>query len=79
MTMTSQSHMRREVLEIPQAVERLLTQGADAMKAAADALRARDPAFMVSVARGSSDHAATYFKYASELLAGIPVASVGPI
>ncbi|XDA97681.1 SIS domain-containing protein [Sulfitobacter sp. LCG007] len=76
--MTGQSHMRREVLEIPQAVERLLAQGSDAMKSAAAALRDRDPAFMVSVARGSSDHAATYFKYASELLAGIPVASVGP-
>jgi len=32
----------------------------------------------VSVARGSSDHVATYFKYASELLLGLPVASVGP-
>lgn len=76
--MSSQSHMRREVLEIPAAVDRLLTNGAQDMKAAARSLAARDPAFMVSVARGSSDHAATYFKYASELLVGIPVASVGP-
>jgi glucosamine--fructose-6-phosphate aminotransferase (isomerizing) len=30
------------------------------------------------VARGSSDHAATYLKYAVELAAGVPVASVGP-
>ncbi|MDW4498482.1 SIS domain-containing protein [Sulfitobacter sp. D35] len=76
--MSPQSHMRREVMEIPQAVERLLTQGAQDIQAAARALADRDPAFMVSVARGSSDHAATYFKYAAELLAGIPVASVGP-
>jgi glucosamine--fructose-6-phosphate aminotransferase (isomerizing) len=33
---------------------------------------------LVTIARGSSDHAATFIKYAVELLAGIPVASVGP-
>ena len=32
----------------------------------------------VSVARGSSDHAATYLKYVSELLMGKPIASIGP-
>ena len=41
-------------------------------------MRALDPPLVVTVARGSSDHAATYLKYAVELLAGIPVASVGP-
>src|SRR6185503_12400837 len=39
---------------------------------------AADPRLIVTVARGSSDHAATYLKYAVELLAGVPVASVGP-
>ncbi|MCU9850074.1 SIS domain-containing protein [Defluviimonas sp. WL0024] len=76
--MPSQTHMRREILEIPAAVETLLTEGQPGMKSAAAALADRDPAFMISVARGSSDHAATYFKYASELVAGVPVASVGP-
>ncbi|MFZ5962839.1 SIS domain-containing protein [Thalassococcus sp. BH17M4-6] len=76
--MSDQTHMRREILEIPSAVDNLLSQGADAIKAAAAALAKRDPLFMISVARGSSDHAATYFKYASELLTGVPVASVGP-
>lgn len=78
MSMQAQTHMRREILEIPEATETLLTNGAGAMKAAASALGACDPRFMITVARGSSDHAATYFKYSSELLAGIPVASVGP-
>jgi glucosamine--fructose-6-phosphate aminotransferase (isomerizing) len=41
-------------------------------------MRERDPRLLVTVARGSSDHAATYLKYAAELLAGVPVASVGP-
>ena len=40
--------------------------------------RACDPPLIATVARGSSDHAATYLKYAVELQAGIPVASVGP-
>ncbi len=73
-----QTQMRREVLEIPQAVARLLDNQRDAVRGAADALRARDPAFLISVARGSSDHVATYLKYASELLCGTPIASVGP-
>ncbi len=72
------SQMRREVEEIPAAVDRLLTQGAQEVAAAAQAVRALDPAFVVTVARGSSDHVCTYLKYASELLLGVPVASVGP-
>lgn len=75
---TAQTQMRREVLEIPVAVDRLLRQGGDDIRRAADAVRACDPGFMVSVARGSSDHVATYLKYASELLTGTPIASIGP-
>lgn len=76
--MQPDTHMRREVLDIPAVVDRLLTHGARDIKAAASALAERDPRFIVSVARGSSDHAATYFKYATELLTGLPVASIGP-
>ncbi|SDE23021.1 glucosamine--fructose-6-phosphate aminotransferase (isomerizing) [Paracoccus isoporae] len=74
----TQSHMAREVAEIPDAVARFLDQSRDAVGRAAEGLRARDPAVLTTVARGSSDHAATYLKYAIELQAGIPVASVGP-
>lgn len=72
------SHMAREVAEIPDAARRFLAQSADAVAGAAVAMRAADPGLIVTVARGSSDHAATYLKYAVELLAGVPVASVGP-
>lgn len=75
---TKQTQMRREVLEIPIAVDRLLQHGGDDVSRAADAIRARSPAYMVSVARGSSDHVATYLKYVSELLTGTPIASIGP-
>lgn len=73
-----QSHMAREVGEIPQVAARFLDQSAPALAKAAAAMRAVDPGLIVTVARGSSDHAATYLKYAVELLAGVPVASVGP-
>jgi glucosamine--fructose-6-phosphate aminotransferase (isomerizing) len=70
--------MRQEIDEIPVAVDRLLTLGADAVRSAAAALAAADPAFLVTVARGSSDHVCSYLKYAAELELGVPVASVGP-
>ena len=72
------SRMRREILEIPEAVDRLLTQGTAAIRDCAAALRDLDPPMLATVARGSSDHVATYLKYASELLLGVPVASIGP-
>lgn len=74
----SQTLMRQEILEIPDAVERLLTLGQNAQQSAAAQARAFDPAFLISVARGSSDHAATYLKYTSELVLGLVLASVGP-
>jgi glutamine---fructose-6-phosphate transaminase (isomerizing) len=74
----AETQMRREVLEIPAAVARLMDQGGDEVTRAGAALRALDPAVVITVARGSSDHVASYFKYAAELLLGVPVASVGP-
>ena len=76
--MTTATHMRREIEEIPAAVARLLSDGRDELAAGGAALRERNPDMLVTIARGSSDHAATFIKYAVELLAGIPVASVGP-
>ena len=74
----TQSHMAREVAEIPEAARRFLDGSRDAVLAAAAALRDRQPMVVTTVARGSSDHAATYLKYAIELEQGIPVASLGP-
>lgn len=72
------THMYREIREIPEATRRLLTEGRNQIHVAAAGLREANPNLVVTVARGSSDHAATYFKYACELTLGIPVASVGP-
>lgn len=72
------THMRREVEEIPQAVARLLDGSGAVLAAAGRDIAARDPHFLVTVARGSSDHVASFMKYAVELTAGLAVASVGP-
>lgn len=69
--------MADEIAEIPQAVARLLADPAP-IRAAAAAARARDPALIATVARGSSDHACAFLKYAAELTLGLPVASIGP-
>lgn len=76
--MNGKSFMRTEVEEIPAVCARFLAATRADVTAAAAALRALDPGVMVTVAGGSSDHAATYLKYAVELVAGVPVASVGP-
>jgi glucosamine--fructose-6-phosphate aminotransferase (isomerizing) len=70
--------MREEIDEAPDAVRRLLAGSADAIEAAGARLRALAPPVIATVARGSSDHAATYFKYACEIATGTPVASLGP-
>lgn len=72
------TYMRREIEEIPEAAARLLDRSRAALSEAGRGIRERDPHMVVTVARGSSDHAATFMKYAVELTAGLPVASVGP-
>lgn len=76
--MTMQTNMRREIDETPEAAARLLDKSGAALKRAGAALREKDPAFLVTIARGSSDHAALFLKYAIELTTGRPVASLGP-
>jgi len=76
--MSNETFMRREVNEIPEVVSRFLSESAGTLDAAASRLRAQDPAVVVTVARGSSDHACSYLKYAIELTLGLPVASIGP-
>jgi glucosamine--fructose-6-phosphate aminotransferase (isomerizing) len=72
------THMRNEIDEIPEAVARLLETSASSLATTGQALREKDPAFLVTIARGSSDHAAHFIKYAIEQQAGRAVASIGP-
>lgn len=70
------THMRREIEEIPDAARRLLAEGAPVIRDIAG--KAGAPVFLASVARGSSDHAATFLKYAAEIYLGLAMASLGP-
>jgi glucosamine--fructose-6-phosphate aminotransferase (isomerizing) len=72
------THMLSEIREIPAVTRRFLSTQSENIARTAEMLRARDPNHLVTVARGSSDHASTMFKYACEQLMGLPVASVGP-
>lgn len=70
--------MREEIDEIPAAAARLLETQSAVIRDCADALKAASPNTVVTIARGSSDHAAHFLKYAIELQLGLPVASLGP-
>ena len=69
---------RREIGEQPAVAERVLAGAAGPLREVAAAIRAADPAGVVVVARGSSDHAAVYAKYLLEARSGLPVALAAP-
>lgn len=72
------THMAAEIGETPAAVARLLEREGAAIARLGHDLAAREPAVIVTCARGSSDHAAAFFKYLAEIESGVPVASLGP-
>lgn len=76
--MTSDPHILREVADIPNSLERAAASQAGACLAIVDALKGRAPRLVVTVGRGSSDHAATCVRYAFETSLGVPAASLSP-
>ncbi len=74
----AETHMAAEIRETPDAVARLIAREAGALRGLGARLRTLDPGVIVTCARGSSDNATAYFKYLTEILMGVPVASVGP-
>jgi glutamine---fructose-6-phosphate transaminase (isomerizing) len=71
------SHMEHEAREAPDAVARFLDYNKKALIDLGARLRNTPPPFGISSARGSSDNAAGYFKYLTEILLGVPCASIG--
>jgi glucosamine--fructose-6-phosphate aminotransferase (isomerizing) len=69
--------MFREAAEAADAVARQEAERGQLERIGA-ALRSRAPHLVLTCARGSSDHAATYAKYAIETRIGVPVASAAP-
>jgi glutamine---fructose-6-phosphate transaminase (isomerizing) len=70
--------MASEIAECGAVARRQLTANAPSTAKLAADLRARKPSFAVTIARGSSDHAALYLKHLVELKAGLACASLGP-
>src|SRR4051794_39819153 len=70
--------MRREILEQPAALERLLETELERVAALAQAARARQVSMLFLAARGTSDHAAVYAKSLVEIVSGLPVALAAP-
>lgn len=69
--------MFREAAEAADAVVRQEACQAD-LERIGEKLRKHPPSVVITCARGSSDHAATYAKYAIETRIGVPVASAAP-
>ncbi|WP_159592870.1 SIS domain-containing protein [Chelativorans xinjiangense] len=72
------SLMFSETGEAAQAVARLLSREDKTFKELGRLIGERRPPVVTVAARGSSDHAVSFFKYLFEITAGIPVASIGP-
>jgi len=73
-----ESRLVTEAREAAAGARRQLIEQAPAFAALGERLRRNAPPFVVTVARGSSDHAASYGKYVVETTVGRLVASVGP-
>jgi glucosamine--fructose-6-phosphate aminotransferase (isomerizing) len=70
------SNFEREIIEQPDVLQELL--GSAEPKRVAAELRDADCPFVVTLARGSSDNAVTFFGYLAGRYLGLPVASVPP-
>ncbi len=76
--MNQNPKMLQEVRESPQVVSRLLEGNHDAALNIAAAIRERNPKFAMTIARGTSDHASNFLKYALETQLGLVTASAIP-
>jgi glucosamine--fructose-6-phosphate aminotransferase (isomerizing) len=70
--------MYREAAQSGACVLRQQTEAGGVFQELGEHLRRHPPAAIITCARGSSDHAATYGKYVLEAYTGIPVASAAP-
>lgn len=70
--------MFAEAAEAADVVARQFSRNHATLETLAASLRAAPPPFVVTCARGSSDHAATYGKYLLETQLGLVVASASP-
>jgi glutamine---fructose-6-phosphate transaminase (isomerizing) len=69
--------MAREAAEAPSVIDTMLRRNRRLVADLVSVLHSRHPSHIITSARGSSDHAASYFKYLCEICLGIPCCSLG--
>ena len=69
--------MAQEMAQAPGAVAAMLDRNRAIIAEIVRSVASRRPSHILTSARGSSDHAASYFKYLSELRLGTPCCSLG--
>jgi glucosamine--fructose-6-phosphate aminotransferase (isomerizing) len=70
--------MLQEIRQAPQVIKTQLEANKARVVALADAIQNRQPAFAMTIARGTSDHAANFLQYALESQLGLVTASAAP-
>ena len=70
--------MGADIDEQPEVFARLVDQQGTAIEKVAATLSARKPKYVLYAARGTSDHAALYGAYLTEIRLGIPAALASP-
>jgi glutamine---fructose-6-phosphate transaminase (isomerizing) len=78
MTSALNSTLKREILEQPEALRRLLERERENVERIAADVRERQPAYMMMAARGTSDNAARYGQYLFGAVNHLPVALATP-
>ncbi len=68
----------KEIRQQPETLARLIEQQREHIASIADEIRSRDPRFVYLAARGSSDNAAMYAKYAFSSICGLPTSLAAP-
>ncbi|MBB6095952.1 glucosamine--fructose-6-phosphate aminotransferase (isomerizing) [Povalibacter uvarum] len=76
--MNNDTRMYREAAQAPEVVRRQTESNAASLRALGEKLRERAPRAVVTCARGSSDHAATFARYLIETHLGILTSSASP-
>ena len=74
--MAKSSYFLSEIEQQPEILERII--GDESIRQAAGELKRRSPPVILTLARGSSDNAVTFFSYLAGRYLGLPVASVPP-
>ena len=70
--------MEKEARQVPEVIAKQTKENLKVLTSLAERLRKDPPSFAMTVARGSSDHAATYAKYLLETKLGIVTSSAAP-